>query len=142
VEAGEECDGANGCNDDCTWGILPQCQSYKVLNEADRNASYENHSVVKCDSNMNGEWYRFQAPAGTKMPTSPPGEWHCGTHAAGWMQGSYPNVGEGAVDRQVCFQWDNKTCWQTSAIKVLNCGDYYLFKLPKPLSCSYRYCGT
>jgi hypothetical protein len=32
-----------------------------------------------------GGWYRFLGAGGDALPTTPPGEFHCGTQAAGWL---------------------------------------------------------
>lgn len=32
-----------------------------------------------------GGWYRFLGAGGDALPTAPPGEFHCGTQAAGWL---------------------------------------------------------
>ena len=35
-------------------------------------------------------WYRFLSPAGTRLPETPPGGWHCSAHSAGWLNGTHP----------------------------------------------------
>ena len=34
-----------------------------------------------------GGWYRFLGAGGDALPTAPPGAFHCGTQAAGWLSG-------------------------------------------------------
>jgi len=88
-------------------------------------------------------WYRFTGAAGTKMPTSAPPIYSCGTHAPGWMQGAYPTLQEGIVTRTVCYNWSGNTCLWSNPIKVVNCGSYYVFQLPSVAAqCWLRYCGT
>ncbi|MDI3281754.1 DUF4215 domain-containing protein [Polyangium sp. 15x6] len=148
VRAGvEECDdgnllGGDGCGPGCTLdNLLPQCMSYGVLDEADRNVNYSG-SVV-CDSNLIGEgWYRFMGAAGTQMPTFPPPHYACGTDAPGWVQDPYPAAQGQVVNATVCFNWINGTCEWSSAIQIAHCGSYYVFYLPLTPVCSLRYCGT
>jgi len=147
LEGIEECDdgnllGGDGCGPACQIdNALPQCNNYIALTEADRNVNFLDMSVTLCDSTMDGSWYRFMGAAGTQMPTAPPGEYHCGTHAAGWLNGAYPSKQGDVVSAQVCFQWSGMTCWQQSTTQIAHCGDYFVFQLQKPLSCNYRYCG-
>ena len=80
--------------------------------------------------------------AGTRMPTSPVPQHHCGTHAPGWLDGQHPSKDEGAVSRKVCFHWSNRICnWQVN-VKVRNCGAYFVYYLPKTPGCWFRYCGN
>jgi len=58
------------------------------------------------------------------------------------MQGSYPSVQQGEVERTVCYHWSSGCCTWSNKIKVLNCGGYYLFRLPNTPVCHLRYCGT
>jgi hypothetical protein len=75
------------------------------------------------------------------MPEQAPGDYACGTHAAGWLNGAHPMPNEGIVQRQVCFDWSPGPCWQMAQISVVNCGNFYLYNLPNPVGCSLRYCG-
>lgn len=76
------------------------------------------------------------------MPTSSPGDSHCGTNASGWLSGAYPSVAESAVTQPVCFAWNGNPCNFSTQIQVLNCGAFYVFKLGAPGKCNRRYCGT
>jgi N-acetylneuraminic acid mutarotase len=116
-----------------------QCSSYAVLNTAWRNVS--NGSGSNCDNGLNNTWYRLLAPAGTQLPTSPVAEYHCGTSATGWMNGSHPTVGSGIVSRTACFNWSGNTCSWSTSIQVLNCGSYYVYRLPNAPVCSLAYCA-
>jgi len=157
-EGVEECDDANdvdddGCHNDCTADADPQC--FEPYNEFDTDTRHETFNdmgiTVGCDQIGAGNisedwagpgWYRFVGEAGTQMATAPPGDYSCGTHAAGWLDDAHPTPGEGAVMRTVCFDWSPGDCWQTWEIEVVNCVNYYLYNLPDTTSCSYRYCGS
>jgi hypothetical protein len=123
-------------NDPCLEG------NYIVLDDHRRNIGFPQDGVYHCDFDFNGSWYRFQGAAGTRMPTKATSPYQCGTHASGWLNGSHPEAADGVVDRQVCFSWGPDNCWQTSAVKVKNCGKHYVYQLPKPEGCVYAYCGA
>ena len=65
-------------------------------------------------------WYRFAAPAGTRMPTSSPDAYRCGTMYGGWLAARHPAVGEPVVkEAKVCFPSANNdpqyACnWETT----------------------------
>ncbi len=145
VEAGESCDDGNladgdGCSSQCQNELNAQCyKNYSTLNQNWRNVNYGNGST--CDSNLSG-WYRFQGAAGTKMSDSAPPVNHCNTDATGWLKGGHPSVNAGVVTRTACFNWVGNSCWHTSSIQVVNCKDFYLYKLGAPGCCSCVYCGT
>ncbi len=150
VDAGEECDDGNvtpgdGCDGQCNSEVVqaPECQNYATLTESNRHVNFNdgNGGVEICDNGFSG-WYRFTGSAGTKMPTSCPPKYACGTDAPGWMQGNYPSVDDGAVARTVCFNWDNSCCKWSSSIHVRNCGDFFVFQFSGTPACMLRYCGA
>ena len=120
---------------------LPECSNYQVLSENDRNTGYK--GAIKCDRPLPAgkRWYRFQGGAGTQMPTKCVPRYYCGTHAPGWLSDAHPTVGEGAVQRKVCFHWTSGCCQWSSNINVRNCGGFFVYELVEPPGCSMRYCG-
>jgi hypothetical protein len=86
-------------------------------------------------------WYRFSGPAGTRMPDSTPGENHCGTVAAGWLAGGHPALGEGQVTRTVYFDLSNDPEYWETTVSVINCGEFYIYRLPDTPTCALGYCG-
>ena len=122
-----------------------ECSNYNVLSEADRGQG--STGVVKCDKDDDvltddPSWYRFQGEAGTQMPDQCVEERHCGTDAAGWLDGGHPTVDQGIVSRRVCFHWSSNCCSWSQNIRVRNCGDFYVYELSKPSHCSLRFCGN
>ena len=89
------------------------------------------------------------------MPENPPGKNKCGTHASGWLNGEHPTTLGKITEIQVCFDYSGNSCryetnvnqitrpgYQTlDKVKVINCRDYFLYKLVKPSDCSLRYCA-
>ena len=122
---------------------LQECFGYKWLNESSRNQKYT-VKLYHCDKSLSLGWYRFGGDAGTKMLTSCVPIWRCGTAAPGWMNGAHPTVADGKVTRTLCYHWDTGCChsvW-SSVIEVVNCGQYYVYKLGPAPHCALRYCGS
>ena len=117
------------------------CPRYRILSEADRNKNFLNKAVLKCDRSLPRAWYRFVGAAGKQMPTQCVQKYHCGTHAAGWLNGSHPTVGQGIVQRRVCFSWTSGCCQWSTSIRVKNCGAFFVYEFSGTPGCSFRYCG-
>jgi len=123
--------------------------AYRNLTRADRNRSFNdgNGNVEFCERNRNdGEytgpgWYRFSGAAGTRIPTTRPNYYDCGTDAPGYINGSNPAVGDGIVTRQVCYYWSGSSCRWSNNIRMANCGGFYLYELQDTPVCALRYCG-
>ena len=120
---------------------ISQCQNYGSLNSYTRKITYSG-STGYCDSRIVPGWFRFEGSAGTRMPTSCPPKYRCGTNAPGWKKGGHPTVADGQVSRQACFYWGSNCCQVSTNIKVRNCGSYYVYYLSRTPGCYYRYCGT
>jgi predicted nucleic acid-binding Zn-ribbon protein len=119
----------------------PQCsEPYTTITDARRNVTTTGGPYV-CDNGLATGWYRFSGAAGSYIPLSAPAKYSCGTHAPGWMNGSLPSESDGIVARQVCYNWNGSCSWPNN-IKVVNCGDFFLYELVKPIACHVRYCGT
>ena len=117
------------------------------MRNRDHDSQANGYASPSCDSNaVKGDWkggdiwYRFQEPAGTQMADSVVPDYHCGTYASGWLNGTHPAVLGENVIRQVCFSYDGD-CWRSTDVEIKNCGLYYLYKLKRTPSCSYKYCG-
>ena len=134
---------------------LVQCKNYIVLNDRTRNINYGDG--YNCDRPYGGrkpkingksnQWYRFQAPAGNKMPDKPPslsGN-KCGTYATGYLIGGHPTKAGQVVSRKVCFSWSGQKCYKDSVqsvtVKVTHCGAFFVYQLPYAPLCNIRYCA-
>ena len=136
-----------------------QCKKYIILNDRTRNINYGRGG--QCDARgystkINGksnQWYRFQAPAGNKMPDKPPNNLQgqrCGTAATGYLLGGHPTKAGQVVSRKVCFSFSGQKClWKDRdsyknppvTVKVTHCGAFFVYQLPYPPGCSGRYCA-
>ncbi|CAH3173478.1 unnamed protein product, partial [Porites evermanni] len=122
-------------------GVDP-CSSYTELHQPDRNIGHVNpYGSGICDSAITIQWYRFVRAAGTSLPETCPPTNRCKTHAPGWLEVGHPTVADGEVTRKVCFTWGGNCCSWSTNIQVVNCGDFYVYKLVPISSCQSRYCG-
>jgi len=133
----------------------PQCFEYQILDEESR--SYKNKNIdcsnICLDDLVgsvynSGRWkgdgyYRFVEPSGTMMPESSPGEYHCGTHGSGWLNGQHPEEVGLEVDMEACFDYSGSSeCDSKRDITVTLCNGYFVYHLvdtPRIHSC--RYCS-
>ncbi|KAL9961350.1 hypothetical protein ACROYT_G030270 [Oculina patagonica] len=121
--------------------VTDECTSHSSLTGSDRKTTYVEKRSSWCDSSLNG-WYRFQGGAGTRMPTSCPPTYRCGTAATGWLNGGHPTVADGKVTRQVCFHYSSNCCYRSTNIQVRNCGSFYIYYFSGTPGCNLRYCGS
>ncbi|XP_043837395.1 oncoprotein-induced transcript 3 protein [Dromiciops gliroides] len=132
-----------------TTPVLPMaldpCSAYISLNEPWRNTDHqlkEDDGQPACDSQVDGEWYRFTGMAGDAMPTFCIQENHCGTHAPIWLNGNHPQEADGIVLRQACASFNGNCCLWNNTVEVKACpGGYYVYHLTKPSVCFHAYCG-
>ena len=135
-------------------GLPPQCSDYKTLNDHSRHYSWGRVEIKKCDrtgrSNTSPQWrgagwYRFTGPAGIKMATKTEVTKKniCGTHAAGHIDANTHPVLAGGQrqDQKVCFYFSSQCQWSTT-VTIQKCDGFYIYKLPKPFGCAFRYCGA
>lgn len=122
---------------------LAECSNYSFLNESNRAQTFYRGKRSLCDRALPTGWYRFGGEAGQQMPESCVDLRHCGTIAPGWLNGTHPLVGDGAVERKVCFHAPSGNCCTLSTdVLVRNCGGFYVYKLKKTPQCDLRYCGN
>ena len=124
-----------------TFNALLGCSNYTILNESNRAMTYNRSISYLCDANLNG-WYRFNGEAGTQMADSCVNMYHCGTESPGWLNGTHPDLNDGAVKRQVCFSSFGNCCYHSNEITVQHCGGFYVYKLERQSQCNLRYCGN
>ena len=119
------------------------CQSYTLLNDVWRKKSNAVQSPIRCDRNIiKFGWHRFDPSIGGKMPDSCVPKQRCSTHASGWLRGGHPATVGVEVSRTVCFHWGSNCCNWSTNIKVVNCGNYYVYHFYQfPNACSLVYCS-
>ncbi|XP_051865292.1 uromodulin-like [Pristis pectinata] len=83
------------------------------------------------DDRLSGGW---------KIPETCIVEYHCNTKHPGWIQGSHPTVGQGVVQRTVCFTNSVTGCQETQDIKVKNCTDFIVYELKPTYGDNRIYC--
>ena len=75
------------------------------------------------------------------MATECPDSNSCNTDSPGWLiERHHPGVTDGIVTRRVCFHLETDCCKYTKDIKVINCGDYYIYYLNGTPDGCFRYC--
>ncbi|KAL8580423.1 hypothetical protein ACOMHN_054337 [Nucella lapillus] len=96
-----------------------------------------------CDKQINPGWYRFQLNGeNAVIPTSCIPENNCHTDAPTWLdlQGqSLPAIGQ-LVDARACSHWSDDCCRWEAPITVLNCGEFYVYKLEPLPTCDLSFC--
>jgi hypothetical protein len=133
----------------------PQCfQPYELLTDAWRKASADGGTSAT-DSRLNNRWFRVAGEAGTRLSTKPPGFFHCGTSAGGWLSscpqegltpscnahGRFPMAQDGVVQQVVCFDVGNgMPCLEKVVAQVVNCGAFTLAQLPNAPDGPRAYC--
>ena len=121
---------------------------YKTLNSPDRHLSYSQPPSPSCDDGLSVGWYRFEGPAGNKMPIkcTRASSKQCGTNSPGWINvNDTPLPGEDDGEKgsiKVCFPHGIECCGKDTFISVKNCGSYYVYRLVGTPGCHKRYCGT
>jgi cysteine-rich repeat protein len=152
-EGVEPCDDGDddendGCDSQCIASNHPQCfEPYTTFVEADRNESAGSGSFCDRQDAANPQgwsgpgWYRFSGAAGTQMSENAIGPESCSSYGPGWLNGVHPVLGEGIVDRQVCFTWKDENCFYNTQIQVVSCTEFHLYYLPDAPECDLRYCG-
>uniref|UniRef100_A0A669CWC4 UMOD/GP2/OIT3-like D8C domain-containing protein n=1 Tax=Oreochromis niloticus TaxID=8128 RepID=A0A669CWC4_ORENI len=121
------------------------CQNYTALNNDWRSTNNTNIQDLHCDRDIDWQgWYRlYLGQSSARIPERCIDSLRCGTHAPLWINESHPTqVGE-IVNRTVCNTWLGSCCYFNShTIQVKLCyGNYYVYKLEKPVTCYLAYCA-
>ncbi len=134
----EDCDG----EDKLCIADNPECSDYVDLTDEWRHVDWS-YDRARCDNTLTPRWYRFGGDAGNQMLDYAPGDYSCGTHASGWVEG-HP-FGIGVTDSfLVCYDWSGPSsdCTWSHDIDITDCGDFYVYNLiATPWGCSGVYCG-
>ncbi|XP_069130673.1 oncoprotein-induced transcript 3 protein-like [Argopecten irradians] len=106
-----------------------------------------NHTESKytnkiCDVVLSTKWYRLVGEAGSDLTndSSVLIDDGCGTSYQRWMNGTIPDVSEGAVDRQICMRSIFSICHSSFTIKVKNCCSFRVYQLKSATNCPQAYC--
>ncbi|MFT5454204.1 MAG: hypothetical protein ACI9K2_000680 [Myxococcota bacterium] len=134
----QDCDG----EDKLCIAPNPECSAYTDMTDAFRNVTWV-YDFARCDNALRADWYRFGGDAGNWALDYAPGDFSCGTHASGWIDGHPAFIGD-TTTQTVCYDWSGPAgdCTWSHSIDVTNCGDFYVYNMiPTPWGCSGVYCG-
>src|SRR4029434_524587 len=109
-----------------------------------RRTSRHGQSGRRCGSNVQWQgWYRmFHQEASVLMPNVCVPPLRCGTYGPLRLSGTHPRPEDGIVTREVCGSSGSDCCYYKSpSIQVKACpGNYTVYKLVDPPSCTLAYC--
>ena len=143
----------SGCNTGKISCIsAPQCYEHYILSEDSRRNTFSNPDGFEALGDKEGQsytspmwrgpgFYRFVEPAGTQMPETFPGDYHCGTMAAGRLNGKHPTELGIEVEMEACFDWESVTCRYEHSITVTQCNGFHVYYLENTTG-YLRYCGS
>uniref|UniRef100_K1RZC1 Latrophilin-2 n=1 Tax=Magallana gigas TaxID=29159 RepID=K1RZC1_MAGGI len=97
----------------------------------------------RCDKNIVEGWYVLHSSDGSttlRVHRECPRQTTCGTDNPIWMNGTYPAVADGIVERQMCVRTGFGCCQDSFHVKVKNCSNFLTFKLKPVPKCNQRYC--
>ena len=98
-------------------------------------------NVLRSPEWVGPAWYKFTMPAGTHIPESSLGTYHCGTRHTGWLSGVHPTTPGARSNVKFCFTKDSDDCYRSTQGKVTNCGSYFVYYLENTPDCRLRYCA-
>ncbi|XP_032880862.1 uncharacterized protein LOC116975643 [Amblyraja radiata] len=123
----------------CTDSVYSDpCVDHTVLDQPWRSTDCSNTQCTngqwKSDENLVEGWYRFNSSGGWKIPETDVPANHCSGKRPGWLNGDHPNVTDGEVTREVCFEdvggdGSEERCKDKLDIKVKNCSSYFVYEL-------------
>ena len=128
-------------------GPFALCVKYDVIDDATRSVTYpfQGSSIPETVDNL--KWYRLyrlEERIGARLPTRCVPENRCGAQASGWLNGEYPDVKDGVVQRKVCFHFHGNCCSYENTVLIRKCFEgFYVYKFESlPSSVPGRYCTT
>ncbi|KAG7486888.1 deleted in malignant brain tumors 1 protein-like [Solea senegalensis] len=132
---GMDCISNNG-----TARCADPCENYTALHDEWRSTSYREPDN-RCDRDVDWQgWYRFFLGSNSAQIPQTCVRYGCGAAAKMWMKEAHPTRPGEIVNREVgthCVDCGRSPTF----IHVKRCsGNYYVYKLVKPVSCSYAYC--
>ncbi|XP_074485039.1 uromodulin [Sebastes fasciatus] len=137
--------GMDCISNDGTLRCADPCEHYTVVDDDWRSVNNTSNQIIHCDQNIEWQgWYRLLLGAtSAHIPERCVGENKCGTHATMWITQPHPTQSDEIVIRTVCNAWSGSCCsFSSHTIHVKLCyGNYYVYKLVKPSTCSLAYCA-
>ncbi|CAC5411146.1 unnamed protein product [Mytilus coruscus] len=109
------------------------CKKYSAINDEEKISrdyliDLASDQAIS-DDYLDPGWYRPFSSNGDNMPTSPPGNMHCGTIYPIWLNGTLPTYDDSNVSREACVQTENDICEESIDVEIRNCGGYYIYFL-------------
>lgn len=137
--------GMDCISNNMTLRCADPCEHYTVLDDDWRSTNNTSNQIVHCDRDINWQgWYRLLlGQTSAHIPERCIAERSCGTHAPLWITAPHPTQPDEIVNRTVCNAWHDSCCYFAShTIHVKLCyGNFYVYKLVKPGTCSLAYCA-
>ena len=120
--------------------------NHKVVDQPWRKVSNTVTRPRYCDQRSVGiqtnGWNRIDPKIGGNLPRSCPSYNRCGTYSPGWLRDALPTEKGIETANTVCFRWGCYCCNYKTSIKVINCGEFYVYYLPPPPRCDMAYCSS
>ena len=125
-------------------GPFALCVKYDVIDDVTRSVTYPFRGTLIPETVDHLKWYRLNKKTGARLPTRCVPENRCGAQASGWLNGEYPDVKDGVVQRKVCFHFHGNCCSYENTVLIRKCFEgFYVFKFESlPSSVPGRYCTT
>jgi len=117
--------------DVCKADVQELNQDHRLLNAWARVGYSDDRSLAR-------GWYRF-TNGFEKMPETCPIADSCGSYKPGYLSQPHPEIGEGIVERKVCFGDDDQCCSSSRDVLVKNCGTHFVYRL-YPTTTNEKYC--
>ncbi|XP_063691658.1 uncharacterized protein LOC134823987 [Bolinopsis microptera] len=117
--------------DVCKADVAELDEGHRLVNAWGKIAQTDDRSLPR-------GWYRF-TNGFEKMPEKCPIAESCGSLKPGYLSQPHPDVGEGIVERKVCFGDADQCCSTSRDVLVKNCGAHFVYRL-YPTTTYEKYC--
>ncbi|XP_053390435.1 oncoprotein-induced transcript 3 protein-like [Mercenaria mercenaria] len=95
-------------------------------------------SIAICDYFLDESWY--VADEAVLLNKCPKGTGQCGVAYPAFLDGDFPDVTDGIVNRSACVMRGSDCCRDIIPIKLKNCSGFYAYHLQPLKECSSAYC--
>jgi len=117
--------------DVCNADVTEINEDHRLLNSWGAITATDDRSLAR-------GWYKF-ANGFEKMPETCPIHQSCGSNKPGYLSQPHPAIGDGIIERKVCFGDDDQCCATSRDVLVKNCGTHFVYRL-YPTTTSEKYC--